>query len=86
MAANSGDISNSPDKKKIDAEDMHRQDVHKKEQRELRVESVVKFRSRPSMMSSEHPENNYRGFVNCLIILLVISVFILSHYHSTSST
>ena len=39
--------------------------------REVRMDSVVKFRSRPSMMSSEHPENNYRGFVNVLIILLV---------------
>ena len=41
------------------------------ETREVRTDSVVRFRARPSMMSSEHPETNYRGFVNVLIILLV---------------
>jgi hypothetical protein len=61
--------TDTPDTKANDVSHPHQGDTTHK--RELRMDSVVKFRCRPSMMSSEHPENNYRGFVNCLIILLV---------------
>eukprot|EP00283_Hemiselmis_rufescens_P007826 CAMPEP_0173430106 /NCGR_PEP_ID=MMETSP1357-20121228/8625_1 /TAXON_ID=77926 /ORGANISM="Hemiselmis rufescens, Strain PCC563" /LENGTH=422 /DNA_ID=CAMNT_0014394387 /DNA_START=29 /DNA_END=1297 /DNA_ORIENTATION=- len=30
------------------------------------------FKERPSHLSSEHPNNNHRGFVNCAMILLVM--------------
>jgi diacylglycerol O-acyltransferase-1 len=33
----------------------------------------VQFEQRPSMLSSEHPDNSYRGFVNVIIILLIMA-------------
>jgi len=39
---------------------------------DVTVANAVVFEARPSMLSSEHPDNNYRGFVNVLIILLVL--------------
>ena len=35
--------------------------------------SHVEFEARPSMLSSEHPDNSYRGFVNVVIILLIMA-------------
>ncbi len=67
VAAESNPVS-SPEKK---TEEIDNKDQKQIQTREVRMDSVVKFRTRPSMMSSEHPENNYRGFVNVLIILLV---------------
>mmetsp|Transcript_33761 Transcript_33761/g.65824 ORF Transcript_33761/g.65824 Transcript_33761/m.65824 type:complete len:449 (+) Transcript_33761:56-1402(+) len=34
--------------------------------------SIISFQDRPSHLSSEHPSNNLRGFVNCAMILLVV--------------
>jgi hypothetical protein len=62
-------VSVSSPEKKADESNNHARENF--QTREVRTDSVVKFRARPSMMSSEHPENNYRGFVNVLIILLV---------------
>jgi diacylglycerol O-acyltransferase-1 len=33
----------------------------------------VAFDARPSMLSSEHPDNSYRGLVNVMIILLILA-------------
>jgi len=33
----------------------------------------IAFVVRPSMLSTEHPDNNYRGFVNVIIILLIMA-------------
>jgi hypothetical protein len=33
----------------------------------------IAFAVRPSMLSTEHPDNNYRGFVNVIIILLIMA-------------
>eukprot|EP00802_Teleaulax_amphioxeia_P009995 Tamp_10020.p1 GENE.Tamp_10020~~Tamp_10020.p1 ORF type:complete len:534 (-),score=131.92 Tamp_10020:436-2037(-) len=33
----------------------------------------IAFATRPSMLSTEHPDNNYRGFVNVIIILLILA-------------
>ena len=35
--------------------------------------SHIAFAARPSMLSTEHPDNNYRGFVNVIIILLILA-------------
>jgi hypothetical protein len=35
--------------------------------------SHIAFEPRPSMLSSEHPDNSYRGFVNVAIILLILA-------------
>jgi len=35
--------------------------------------SHIAFEQRPSMLSSEHPDNSYRGFVNVIIILLILA-------------
>lgn len=37
-----------------------------------RREDVMDFKARPSQLSHHHPENDYRGFVNVCIILLVV--------------